>query len=223
MPIAKNGLNERAKQLEARYGVRDGWQVTLEYDTFDLAYQAATQGVALTDVSAVGKLWIQGRGIDETMKHIFGINPDRPTDLKHFANGWITQINHQEYYAIVPLDQLNHYILQLQQGFQGQHAHVTSVTHSKDIIAVFGPQAVSVLGKICALNIENLDEETAQSGRLAQVSAIVVRCNLKHLPCYEIHLDRSYSEYVLNVLLDAAKEFNGQLIGLDALHILKEG
>lgn len=223
MPIAKNGLSERAKQLEARYGVREGWQVTLEYDTFDLAYQAAIQRVAFTDVSATGKLWIQGQSVKETLKQTFGVSPDHPTELKRFPDGWITQINRQEYYAIIALEQLNHYFSQLQKSFQEQHAHVTSVTHGKDIIAVFGPQAASVLGKICALDFQSFDKETALSGHLADVSAIIARCDLKHLPCYEIHLDRSYSEYALNVLLDAAEDFNGQLIGLDALNILKEG
>lgn len=217
--VAKSGLSAVAERAGARVETVAGWQVTLGYDSVEAEQTAARERVALADVSAVGKLVIQGTAIDEVLAGHFGAAPANPTDLVPFDGGWITRMNRYEYYAVLPLDRLEETVGALRAAFAGRHAHVTSLTHGRDAIAVIGPRARETLSKLCALDFHAraFPNYTAQISNVAKVTALIARVDRAGVRSYEIHLDRSYSEYVWTIVLDAAQEFGGRGIGRDAL------
>lgn len=216
--VAKSGLAAVAERAGARVGTVAGWQVVLGYGPLEAEQTAVREGVALADASAVGKLVIQGRAIDDALTAHFGAAPAQPTDLMAFDGGWITRMNRYEYYAVLPLDQLGEKVDALRAAFAGRHAHVTSLTHGRDAIAVIGPRAPETLNKLCALDFHarTFPNHTAQISNVAKVAALIARVDRAGIRSYEIHLDRSYSECVWAALLDAAQEFGGRAVGWPA-------
>ncbi|MFQ5796348.1 MAG: sarcosine oxidase subunit gamma family protein [Candidatus Bipolaricaulia bacterium] len=219
--IARSGLYPVAQRAGARLGTANGWQVVLGYGSIEAEREAARERVALADVSAASKLVIQGWDIDEALATQFDAVPENPTDLVTFDGGWITQTNRYEYYAVLPLDRVDETVDALRAAFAEAeaHAHVTPVTHGRDAIAVLGPCAAEALGKVCGLDLHErvFPNHRAQISSLAKVTAMIARVDRGGLPCYEVHLDRTFSEYVWEVVRDVAGELGGMAIGLEAL------
>ncbi|MFQ5796825.1 MAG: sarcosine oxidase subunit gamma family protein [Candidatus Bipolaricaulia bacterium] len=224
--IAKSGLHPVAQRAGAHLGTVDGWRVVLGYGSVEAEQEAARERVALADVSAAGKLVIQGWGtdIDEALGAQLGAAPENPTDLVTFDGGWIAKTNRYEYYAVLPLDKVDGTVDALHVAFAEVHvhAHVTPVTHGRDAMAVLGPRAAEALSKVCGLDFHErvFPNHRAQISSLAKVKVTIARVDRGNLPCYEVHLDRTFSEYVWEVVLDAAGELGGMTIGLEALNKL---
>ena len=221
--LVKSGISAVFQPAGARLGVLDHWQVALGYGAVGAELTSARERVALADVSAVGKLMIQGQGIAEIILEKFGVVPQRPTELVTFEGGWITRLNRYEYYAVLPLAAVDETVEALRSAFVGRHAQVTTLTHGRDAFALIGPRAPDTLGKVCGLNFHEhkFPNEKAQISSVAKVTAMVARLDRAGTLCYEVHLDRSFSEYVWAVTLDAAEEFAGQPIGREALQRLR--
>jgi len=221
--LVKSGISAVFQPAGARLGVLDHWQVALGYDAVEAELASARERVALADVSAVGKLLIQGQGIAEIILEKLGVAPQRPTELLTFEGGWITQLNRYEYYAVLPLAAVDETVEAFRSAFVGRHAGVTCLTHGRDAFAVIGPRAPDTLGKVCGLNFHqhNFSNGKSQTSSVAKVTAMVARVDRAGVLCYEVHLDRGFSEYVWELTLDAAEEFAGQPIGREALQRLR--
>lgn len=175
--IAKSGLIPVAERAGAQLGEFQGWKIPLAYDAIETEVKAARERVALVDVSAVGKLLIQGENVDEALAAQFGTVPEGPTDLAPFADGWLTQFNRTEYYSALSLDAEERAIDELRSSFGGMHAHVTSITHGRDTFALIGPDAPRTLTKLCALDFREraFPNRRAQLSSVAKVQAMVAR------------------------------------------------
>lgn len=217
--IAQSGLVPVAERWSCRFGTVSGWRVPLAYGSPESTAEVARRRVALADVSAAAKLLIQGREVHDVLAAQLGGWPERPTELYEFEDGWSTRVNRSEYYLVAPLARGDELVERLRRALAGRHAHITSLTHGRDAVAVIGPRAPELLGKLCGLDFHDraFPDHSAQTGSLANVVALIARIDRADLPSYEVHVDRAVSEYVYESMLDAAEEFAGRPIGLDAL------
>lgn len=222
VPLVRSGLIPVAERDGAELGEQDGWQVPTAYTELGTEVAAAEQRVAIVDLSAIGKLLIQGSALEDELAAEFGSSPATPTELIRFEGGWLTRINRFEHYAVLPLDRLARTTDALRTALSGQHASVTSLTHGTDALGLLGPAAPRTLTKLCGLDVRerSFPNRRVQISSLARVKAMIARLDQGELPCYEVHVDRTYSEYVWETVMDAAQEFGGRAIGTIAFHQL---
>lgn len=217
--IVKSGASPVASGTGARVDTVSGWRVVSSYGEVEGEVAAARERVVLADVSATGKLLIQGRQIESVLADTLGGSPAAPGELATFEDGWITKLNRYEYYAVLPLNRVEATSKALQSAFDGSHAHVTSLAHGRDALALAGPCATQTLSKLCALDLHAavFPDRRAQVGSVASVTALIARLDKAGVPYYELHVDRSYGEFLWEVILDAAEEFEGRMVGTEAI------
>lgn len=89
------------------------------------------------------------------------------------------------------------------------HVSVIDGTHSRALFRLTGTDAASVLEKLCSLdwNDHMTPDGAAVSGSVARVTCDIVRNDQEGAPSYLISCDRSYAQYLFEVILDAGQEF----------------
>jgi len=217
--VARSGLFDRLCHASARFEVRDGWRVAAGFGAPELERNALGGAVGIADLSALGKLWIQGRNLGSILGSSEPLGALQPWD-----DGWVARLNRFEHYAVVPLLREQAALNKLDTALAGRHAHTTLVTHGRDVIALAGPRAADTLGNVCALDFhpQSFADRTLQTVSVAGVVALVVRCDAGELPCFQLHIERAYSRYLLDTCLDAACAFGGRLVGLEAWEAFPE-
>jgi sarcosine oxidase subunit gamma len=89
-------------------------------------------------------------------------------------------------------------------------------------IAVSGRRAPEMFAKICAIDmrLSKFPDLAIAQTSVAKMSAIVVRCDLGSTPVFHLLADVASALYFSTCLLDAAREFGGELAGLRQLETL---
>jgi heterotetrameric sarcosine oxidase gamma subunit len=89
------------------------------------------------------------------------------------------------------------------------HVSVIDATHSRALFRLTGADAASVLEKLCSLdwNDHMTPDGAAVSGSVARVTCDIVRNDREGRRSYLISCDRSYGQYLFEVILDAGQEF----------------
>ncbi len=80
----------------------------------------------------------------------------------------------------------------------------------------FGPQ---LMAKICALDLSDgqFPNQAVAQTAVARLSAIIVRSNLADTLSYLLLVDSASAEYLWDCLVCAMKEFDGKVVGLNAI------
>lgn len=91
-------------------------------------------------------------------------------------------------------------------------------------LGVVGIQASQMLAKLCAVDLrsEQFTEFMIAQTIIADINVIVIRRDLGQTPCLYLLADMTSTEYLWEVLQDAMLEFAGSVVGLAAVHTLKE-
>jgi heterotetrameric sarcosine oxidase gamma subunit len=103
---------------------------------------------------------------------------------------------------------------------------VTDVSHGYGLLLVAGPRAPQILAKLCALDFSEsaFPDLHAEQTSLGNVRALVLRRDNQDRRAYLIAVGRSVSEYVWELLLDAAGEFEPTVVdGASLIRNLVEG
>jgi len=89
------------------------------------------------------------------------------------------------------------------------HISVIDGTHSRALFRLTGEAAASALEKLCSLDWSDhmTPDGAAVSASVARVTCDIVRNDLEGAPSYLISCDRSYGQYLFEVILDAGQEF----------------
>lgn len=89
------------------------------------------------------------------------------------------------------------------------HVSLVDGTHSRALFRLTGAAAASVLEKLCSLDWSDpmTPDGAAVSGSVALVTCDIVRNDAGGVLSYLISCDRSYGQYLFDVILDAGQEF----------------
>ena len=87
----------------------------------------------------------------------------------------------------------------------GEFVSVVDVTHGHTVLRLTGPRAADVLAKLCAIDLAYTatPNGTAVRTLLAGITATVIRDDAAGEPSYLTLCDRSYGQYLGDVLADA--------------------
>ena len=223
-PVKRTALYRTGLTLGATMADHAGWQVAACFRSPDEETQQVQAGVALADASWLGKLEVQGRGLDPAGWEIAGATvwpladgdvlvtcepPDTPAVLQALQD------------RAVPLS------LGERPGEGSNTApsslYVTDVTSVYAALVLTGPRSRAVLQRLTALDVSDPalpDLACARTG-LAHVHATILRQDLGPVPAYWLLVGWEYGAYVWDAVLHAGESFGIAPIGLEALHRLR--
>ena len=216
-PIAASG----ATMVE-----RAGWRIAEKYSLPEAEAAAARKSVGLADLSAAGKVLIQGREAPAALQAAFGAAPGRVGEVAAVKGGLLACLAFEDWYLTAPIGGEARALEAVNQAISaaGVFAHATDLTHANAALLLAGPNSRDVLPKICGLDFHPsvFPNRTAAQSSVARVHTIIIRDDLQggSLPAYQLHISRSEAAYLWEALADAASEFGGQPIGASALAAL---
>jgi glycine cleavage system aminomethyltransferase T len=190
--VAHSPMERPARQAGARFEVRDGWNVAVEFP----ARPGAT--VSWADVSHLGKLELQGSAevIDELE---FGTAVRRD-------DAWWCRLTATRALVIGTRPELE----------GGDDLHVLDVTCNFAALTLLGPQARETFARFCALDLRPQVTPVCalRPGSIGRQPGLVIREDEER---YLFLFGWATGEYMWSVVADAAGHLGGAPIGVDAL------
>ncbi|MGH2886264.1 MAG: hypothetical protein ACRDPA_26800 [Solirubrobacteraceae bacterium] len=177
--VARSPMEDKAKAAGARFEVRDGWNVAVEFP----GEASAAENVAWVDVSHLRKLELQGEGV-----------PGELGEAKREGDAWICQLT--------PTRAL------LVGGDHAAPPDAVDVTTCFAALTIFGPQAREVIARFCALDLrpQVAPPGSFRPGSIArQPGMIVVEDEHRFLLLF----GWAVGEYMWSVVDDAARSLDG--------------
>jgi glycine cleavage system aminomethyltransferase T len=190
--VARSPMERNAKAAGARFDVRDGWNVAVEYPG-----EATVGGtVAWADLSHLRKLELQGEDV-----------PGELGEAKREGDAWICQLT--------PTRAL------LLGGDHAPPPDAVDVTTCFAALTIFGPQAREVIARFCALDLrpQVAPPGSFRPGSIArQPGMILVQAEQR----FVLLFGWAVGEYMWTVVEDAARALGGGPVGIAALAPVSE-
>lgn len=211
------------QQTGARFANQAGWLVPDGYTTREDESAALRERVGLIDISARGKLRIRGRNANMVVAAAFGSAPVKPGNVvAHKSRDLSAALLASDELLVLTSPGAEDQIaasLAVEIEAQGSFVSVFNQTSGLAGLLICGPQSTAVMEKLCALpfNLKDFPNLFVAQSSFAKVRTAIIRRDRMDLPAYELYVDRSFSTYLWNVILDAGREFGVQPAGWGSL------
>jgi glycine cleavage system aminomethyltransferase T len=221
--LARSPMERQARNAGARFEVRDGWNVAVEYPG------APDGDVGWADVSHLSKLELQGtpEAIDAALSPHSGIN-FAPTALAFGTalrrdGAWWCRLTPSRALVIGTRPEANRMAVDgvagdgvAGEGVAGEGVDVMDVTSSFAALTLAGSLAREALARFCALDLRPAVAPLGalRPGSIGRQPGILIREAQER---YLILFGWAIGEYMWSVVADAAGHLGGAPIGTDAL------
>lgn len=201
--------------------------------------RAAREGVAIQDVSTLGKIDVQGPDAAEFLDRVYTnkISTLKPGRIRYavmcgsdgmvFDDGTVLCASEGHYLlttttggAAGVLDWLEDW---LQTEWTDLRVHLTSVTEQWATIALVGPQARDVLGRVSGIDLDNdlFPFMSWVDGLVAGRRARVCRISFSGELAYEINVPWWHGRELWETLVDAGRPESITPYGTETMHVLR--
>ena len=173
-------------------------------------------GVTIEELSLSGKINIRGKSSDkEFMKNIGSalnlVLPIEPNVRIFNNNISIMWLGPNEWLVITPENEKDGIISLLKSNLNPQKTAITDVSFNRTILRLEGEKVFTLLSKFLVANLEKIlktNFSVAQTIFL-KIPVLFVRNNTDEEPTsLDLHLNRSHTKYVYELLVDGSKNLN---------------
>ena len=173
-------------------------------------------GVSIEELSLSGKINIRGKSSDkEFMKNIGSalnlVLPIEPNVRIFNNNISIMWLGPNEWLVITPENEKDGIISLLKSNLNPQKTAITDVSFNRTILRLEGEKVFTLLSKFLVANLEKIlktNFSVAQS-IFIKIPVLFVRNNTDEEPTsLDLHLNRSHTKYVYELLVDGSKNLN---------------
>ncbi|WP_417597299.1 sarcosine oxidase subunit gamma [Oceanospirillum sp.] len=176
----------------------------------------------IVDLTLLPRVGYRGLGAEAFLRDQSTLLPETPNQSTVQPLGELAlRLSPTEFWLLGSLQDLGQRVAQmpLQHRDTPAHCYPLFCEDSHAWFALTGDYIEQVMAKLCAVDLR---EKAFPVGAIAQTSVartncIVVRHQIRELPCFSILSDISSSEYLLTVLQDAVAEYQGGLCGIAPL------
>ena len=231
-PYRHSALHHSHVDLGATMMERDGWQLPATYGDEVRELAAIRQSVGLCDVSAGGKLLLQGDGLDATLRESFGaegvpeigrVRISQPPG--HSGAGPVAVLRMSADEAMLTgAIRAAGVLAELPDSGEGC-THVTDVTSAYSAVRIAGPNGAKVLGSLTELDLGDkaFPDLSCAEVKLAEVYGLLARIDRAGIPSYDLLYGLEYGIYVWEALLHSARQYGGAPVGFQAMDRLVSG
>lgn len=183
--------------------------------------------LALADLSPLPRLGFKGRGVPEWLAGL-GVNIPSAANTATMDPqcGLVARLGHNELLLLGETaeqgDAIDGLALTWEAGSSDRpaQANILLRAHSHASFGLYGKFADKLFAKLCGVDLRPrvFTNHAVALTSVARVAAIIVRHDHGDTLAYRLLVDGSYAVYLLDCLTDAMAEFDGDFVGLDALH-----
>jgi len=211
----------------------DDWELVAYYSSIDLEQNVQNKGVGISDISHVGKLYLQGKNLKEDICKFTGLDtPDSHTvvqsniKLNKSTNIAINVsiLTEDEAFLTCGPKHINGIISSIQQKTSGA-IDVVDMSSNFAGIRIIGPLTPILVSKLTDLDIRETkfpDYSCAQV-MSSEIYSILIHNNVGNIPSFEIYVTRDFGVYTWDAILEAGKELDISLIGIESLRLIING
>jgi heterotetrameric sarcosine oxidase gamma subunit len=202
--VARSPMERQAAAAGARFEQRDGWNLAIAYGSPEQEAQAPGDAAAWADVSHLGKLELQGRGISERA----GLQLGRASRR---GGGWWCPLTPDRALVICDASELAAAREQVPEA-----ASVVDVTTVFAALTLVGPLSREVLARFCAIDLRPQVTPVGgvRPGSIARQPGLILREGEER---YLFLFGWAVGQYMWTVVDDAARHLGGRPLGVDAV------
>lgn len=169
-------------------------------------------GVALSERRFLGKLILRGDGsssaFQAAVKQAIGCAvPTDPNTTQSSKTTTALWLSPEEWLITTAPGEEAGIAEALRSALSGQHSAVTDISDNVLTIRLSGPNARHVLMKGCSLDFHPSAFAVGHCAQTHLVKAVVTIQQIDNAPSYDIHVRRSFAEYLWRWLEDAGLEY----------------
>ncbi len=212
-------LHETARDLGAQFSESSGWRIPEAYSTPDAETASAKRGVALADETANGKLQVEGRDAETVWASAevaigAGVAVDSERVYRLRADCFFVSTSPGRDIATRRT---------LINRASGRFVTVTNLTHAWSEIRVLGPDAPTLMSRVCGLDFAAaaFPDGAAKQTSVARTTQLVIRRDTAELPAFSVLGARSLAAYLWEILMEAGADLGIAPIGLGAIRALE--
>lgn len=217
-------VHDIALKHNARFAEHNGWQVAMSYSTTEAELRAAREHLALADESACGKLMVEGRAAEQTIKTALGVEGLAVNGGAASGGAFVYRLRADMYFVNTQPggDAAMHGALLSAVG-AGMLVSVTDLTHGLAQLRLIGEHSEWLLRKVSGLDFHPkvFTNGMAKQTSLAKTPQLIVRRDCGTLPAYAIMGARSLAAYVWHTLMEAGEEWHIAAVGAATLQALE--
>ena len=173
-------------------------------------------GVTIEELSLSGKINIRGKSSDkEFMKNIGSalnlVLPIEPNVRIFNNNISIMWLGPNEWLVITPENEKDGIISLLKSNLNPQKTAITDVSFNRTILRLEGEKVYTLLSKFLVANLEKILKTNFSVTQtiFIKIPVLFVRNNTDEEPTsLDLHLNRSHTKYVYELLVDGSKNLN---------------
>ena len=173
-------------------------------------------GVTIEELSLSGKINIRGKSSDkEFMKNIGSalnlVLPIEPNVRIFNNNISIMWLGPNEWLVITPENEKGGIISLLNSNLNPQKTAITDVSFNRTILRLEGEKVFTLLSKFLVANLEKILKTNFSVAQtiFIKIPVLFVRNNTDEEPTsLDLHLNRSHTKYVYELLVDGSKNLN---------------
>jgi heterotetrameric sarcosine oxidase gamma subunit len=224
-PVARSPLERSARAAGARFEVRDGWNVAVDYGSPAEERAACARAVGWADASHRGKLEAQADegalaaigarwagGAAGAGSHDAAEAPPLGTATRA-GDGWWCPLTRGRALVLCPPGET----AAARARLEGEEASVADLTTAYAALVIAGPLARETIARFCALDLRPHVTPVGglRPGSVARTPGMVLR---EAEDRYLLLVGAALAEYLWTVVDDAGRHLGGLPVGEDATH-----
>lgn len=221
------------QSLRAQFADQNGWPVPESISPFESELAALRERVALTDLSACGKITVEGRRAAEALRSALDVNA--PALAIHagleVGSFHLYRLRKDLFFLHTPPGHENSLLESLEKarleppadGITSPAAFdlvtSTDITHGRAEIGVLGPASPTLLTRLCGLDFHDsqFPNLTAKQSNVAKTPQLILRRDLAGIRAYFLVGDRSFGVYLWETAIEAGKDLGVTPVGWQAI------
>lgn len=225
-PLRLTPLHATTQALGAHYVDHPGgWRFPGGYTSVAEEIAAVRASCGLADVSAHGKLQIEGETAFEALRAALGQAPEAVHAGLRGTGGHLVRLRPDLFYLSTPPGREAELQMTLTNTIAalGLFVTVTDLTHGLADLCLIGPASAKVLSQLCGLDLRPaaFPDLAGKQTSVARTRQLIRRRDFGPLPSYSLAGDQSVAAYLWQALTSAGREYDLRPVGVDALAALE--
>ena len=190
--------------------------MTLKRNTVLENIKIEKNGITIQELPFVGKINLRGNTKDRDFLSNAGsvldvLIPTEPNTIITNAELQLIWLSPNEWLlSFLKNENFNKILNQLNTKLNPEKTSITDISENKTIIRVEGNQTTELLRKFMILNIDEALEDNLKVAQtiFVKIPILIIRNHLnQEKQSFDIHVNRSHSKYLRDLLLDGCNQF----------------
>ncbi|GAB4578627.1 MAG: hypothetical protein Fur0022_13630 [Anaerolineales bacterium] len=216
--------------LPASFTTQNDWQVPESFSTLEFELTALRERVALADLSATGKITVEGQHAGELIQSALNVDASSLQINAGIATGPIGtyRLRKDLFFLHTAPGHEDSLLASLEKirvsprSSASELITITDITHGRAEIGVFGPSSPTLLARLCGLDFHEsqFPNLTAKQSNVAKTPQLIIRHDFAGIRAYALVGDRSFGVYLWETALKAGQDLGIAPVGIKTMRAL---